>query len=142
MKVKLNVMTLALAALCVVDETLAQGAGSSIGTPMQGGDMNTLPYGERAKSIFEKIADWTPGQLKNAVEVGEAKALRDPQGNTLLHRAIETGNIGIVELLHNEYGFVGTYPNSKGETAFDLASRAGEEFAGVFGDVQPVGVAV
>lgn len=111
-----------------------------IGIPMQGGD--TLPYGERAKSIFAKIHDWTPAQFKNAVAPDEAKLLRDPKGNTVLHQAIATGNIALVELLHKDYGFVGTFPNGQGETAIDLAERAGEDFAGVFGDAKPPGVAV
>lgn len=113
---------------------------ATIGSPMAGGA--GLPYGERAKSIFSKMADWTPAQLLNAVEVGEAKVLIDPDGNTLLHRAIETGNIALVETLHNEYGFVGTLPNKQGVTAFDLASKAGEDFAGVFGDAKPASVEV
>lgn len=125
-----------------MDNTNTQGA-AAIGTPMQGGSIgDTLPYGERAKSIFAKISDWTPGQFRNAVAPDEAKLLRDPDGNTVLHRAIETGNIALVELLHSDYGFVGTLPNTRGETAIDLATRAGDDFAGVFGDVPPSSVAV
>jgi hypothetical protein len=124
------------------DTTNTQGA-TSVGTSMQGGSIgDTLPYGERARSIYDKIADWTPGQFKNAVALDEAKLLRDPQGNTVLHRAIETGNIALVELLHSEYGFVGTVPNSEGKTALDLAEIAGDDFVGVFGDLKPPGIEV
>lgn len=117
----------------------------TIGTPLAGGtikDDAVLPYGERAEAIYEKIPDWTPGQLKNAIDVGEAKALRDPHGNTILHRAVETGNIALVDFLRNEYGFVGTFPNNQGLTAIDLAEKQGAEFVGVFGDMKPAGVAV
>jgi hypothetical protein len=119
-----------------------QGA-DAIGTSMQGvaGD-NVLPWGERAKAIFANIPNWSPGQLRNAVAPDEAKLLRDPDGNTLMHSAIQAGNIALVETLHNDYGFVGTLPNGRGETAIDLAYCAGDEFAGVFGDVKPAGVAV
>jgi len=138
-----SVIAAVLAALHFTDETLGQGAGAAIGKPLQGGAIgDTLPYGERAKSIFSHIADWTPAQFRNAVEVGEAKQLRDPQGNTVMHQAIATGNLSIVELLHNEYGFVGTFPNKQGETAYDLAARTGDEFVAVFGDMKPSGVDV
>src|ERR1051326_3800301 len=139
MKNRILVIASALAAFKFADDP------GTAGTPLQGGivnDVNTLPYGERAKSIFAKIPEWTPGQLRNAVEVSEAKLLRDPEGNTLMHRAIETGNIALVETLKQEYGFIGTLPNKQGETAFDLAEKAGEEFVSVFGDMKPSGVAV
>lgn len=140
MKFRLNILTLALAALHVADQGLKAGATATIGKPLEGAEV--LPYGERARVAFEKIADWTPGQFVNAIDKTEAKLLRDPEGNTLMHRAIETGNIAIVELLHNDYGFVGNFPNAKGETAIDLAERAGDDFAAVFGDMKPETVGV
>lgn len=136
---KLNILLLALSALCVVDDTLKSGGtatSSAKGTAKGDEQPGTLPYGERAKSIFESISDWTPGQFRNAVEVGEAHALRDPEGNTVLHRAINEGNLPIVELLMQDYGFrdMAQSPNTAGITPLKLASEKGEEFAGVFGD--------
>lgn len=130
-KFRLSVIALVLAPLYFAQE---------IGEAMTGGivdALDTLPYGERAKSVFDRAADWTPGSFKNAVDLQEAKLLRDPQGNTILHAAVETGNIALVELLHREYGFVGTLPNREGKTAIDMAQLAGDDFAGVFGDVVP-----
>lgn len=132
---RLNIIMLALSALTFADKNLNAGA-SGTATGDQTGKA-TLPYGERAKSIFESVKEWTPGQFRNAVEIGEAKALRDPAGNTILHRAIEVDNLPVVELLMRDYGFgdIARIENAAGQSAITLAKAHGDEFAGVFGDM-------
>lgn len=141
---KINVLLLAMRPLQFADEADSTTARATGGTARAGGDSTTkqidggiLPYGERAKSIFKSIGTWTPGQLRNAVEVGEAKALRDPEGNTLMHEAIKKDNAPVAEMLVRDYGFrdLAETPNAAGQTCVVLAKEHGYDFAGIFGDV-------
>lgn len=138
----MNIINFFLAALSFADKGLTSGSTAQSKAQPPVGTMESLPYGERARTIFSKIADCTPGEFRNAVEIGEAKQLRDLAGNTVMHRAIETGNLALVDLLRTEYGFIGNAPNFQGQTCIMLAHNAGGEFAGVFGDVIPQEVAV
>lgn len=139
-----NFFALALAALCVEDSRMQGGGGQTTGTSAQKGIVgDPLPYGERAKTVFNKIREWTPGEFRNAVPIDEARRLLTPEGNTLLHAAIDAENVPVAELLTKEYGFVGNLPNRQGQTAIALAEHKGiEQFAGVFSDMKPTEPAI
>lgn len=99
-----------------------------------GGYIGAAP--QRAESLFKSIGEWTPGQFRNAVELNEVLNVRDPDGNTLLHRAIETDNLPVAELIVQEYGIKADVRNGAGVSCGELAIAKGVEFAGIFGDMK------
>lgn len=141
MKQRLHFLALLLSPLFFADDAAKAGGTAVTQSPVGTGTLDTsktLPYGERAASIFKSIEGWTPGQFRNAVEIGEAHSLRDPFGNTVMHQALADDNLPIVELLVQDYGFrdLALVPNKVGQTCLDIAKRKGDEFMGVFGDIE------
>lgn len=134
-----NVVALFLTALNFADDENKMRSGSqsstNTGTSKATGSYVGGPVA-RVKSLFESIPEWTPGQFRNAVQLAECQTVRDPEGNTLLHRAIDDGNVAIVELIVKEYNFVGDNArNSLSLTPRELAIQKGPEFAGIFTDM-------
>lgn len=129
----LSLIGFALGALKFADADMH--AGGNVQGTSQTYEGYTGADPKRAASLFRSIQDWTPGQFKNGVELSEVKTVRDPEGNTLLHRAIQDGNLSVAELIVREYGGLVTEKNKAGVTAGELAITKGPEFAGIFGDM-------
>jgi hypothetical protein len=135
----LNIIALAVGVLNFADKGttsggMQTGSGATAGGEDQHGYVGA-PF-PRAKSLFDSIEEWTPGQFRNGVELNEVKNVRDPQGNSLLHRAIEVGNLEVAELIVKDYGLGADTKNREGVTCGALAIQKGPEFAGIFGDMK------
>lgn len=127
----LNVIALVLTALHFADTKTQSGA--------MGGKTTTGYVGApeaRAVSLYDSIKNWTPGEFRNAVQANEVKDVRDPLGNTLLHRALLDDNLAVAQLIVTEYGFIGDdVKNLDGFTCREVAIQKGPEFAGIFADM-------
>ncbi len=120
-KFSLNILGLLLGALHFADG--GTQAGSSGGyTPTQ---------------IFASLKDWSPSQFREAVTPEMARDLRNPQNqNTLLHGAIEAGNVDVTRMLVNKpYALDPAVTNGVGSTAIELAKERGGDFDGIFKDI-------
>lgn len=125
-KFSLNILGLVLGALYFADDK-AQ-AGVSRGT--QGS-------GYTPETIFGSLKDWSPSQFREAVSPEMARDLRNPLNqNTLLHGAIEAGNVDVTRMLVNKpYALDPSVTNGIGETAIELAKEKGGQFDGIFKDI-------